>query len=76
MSDSKLHIRSLLKIIRDRTKTAYDTLPSGETLGEVANKEAIAQYSRKIKRKRERARESRSLKKMKNTENKKPKDPP
>jgi len=65
MTDSEIHIRTFLKIIRDKNKTAYDELPSGKTLGEVANEAAIYRYSRKIKLKRERARETRSLKKIK-----------
>jgi hypothetical protein len=63
MTQSEIHIRTFLKIIRDRSKTAYDELPSGRTLGEVANELAVTQYAKKIKRKRERAREARSQKK-------------
>ncbi len=62
MTQSDLHIRTILKMIRDCSKTAYDELPSGRTLGEVANELAITQYAKKITRKRERAREARSQK--------------
>ena len=62
MVDSELHVRSFLKIIRDRTKTAYDKLASGKTLGEEANKLAVGKYMRKVELKRERARETRSRK--------------
>jgi hypothetical protein len=60
MVDSELHVRSFLKILRDPTKTAYDELPSGKTLGEVANEMAVAKYTRKVELKRERARETRA----------------
>jgi hypothetical protein len=62
MTESEIHIRTILKMIRDCSKTAYDELPSGRTLGEVANELAVTQYAKKIKRKRERAREARSQK--------------
>ena len=52
-------LRCCLKIVRDPTKTAYDVLPTGETIGSFANKEAVDRYIRKIKSKRQRARESR-----------------
>lgn len=56
-------LRVSLKIVRDPTKTAYDVLPSGETIGAFANKHAVARYARKIENKRERAREIRKKKK-------------
>ena len=57
------NLRISLKIVRDPTKTAYDLLPSGETIGAFANKHALARYARKIENKRERAREIRKKKK-------------
>ena len=59
---SSANLRCFLKIVRDASKTAFDLLPSGETLGAFANKHAVARYSRKIENKRERARESRRFK--------------
>lgn len=58
------NLRSSLKIIRDPTKTAFDHLPTGETLGAFANRHAVDRYARKVKSKRDRARETR-LKKRK-----------
>lgn len=55
-------LREYLKIVRDPSKTAYDMLPSGETIGEFANRHAVERYARKIESKRERARESRRKK--------------
>lgn len=63
---SSANLRSSLKIIRDPAKTAFDMLPSGETLGAFANRHAIDRYARKVESKRERARETR-LKKRKLT---------
>lgn len=56
------HFRGLLKIVRDPDKNAFDTLPNGETIGGFANKYALERYSRKVESKRERARETRRLK--------------
>lgn len=67
-NDCKL--RSSLKIIRDPTKTAFDLLPTGETLGAFANRHAVDRYARKVKNKRDRARETR-LKKRKLDKSKK-----
>lgn len=58
------NLRTSLKIIRDPNRTAFDVLPSGETLGSFANRHAIDRYARKVESKRERARETR-LKKRK-----------
>jgi hypothetical protein len=55
-------LRLSLKIVRDPTKTAFDVLPSGETIGEFANRHAVERYTRKVENKRERARESRRKK--------------
>jgi hypothetical protein len=60
----KESLRHTLKIIRDSVKNAFDILPSGETLGAFANKQAVECYARKIERKRERARETRQKKKQ------------
>ena len=59
-------IRLFLKLVRDDTKTAYDTLPSGEEIGSFANKHAISVYTRITENKRLRARESRRKKKTDN----------
>lgn len=56
------NLRGSLKIIRDPTKTAFDILPTGESLGAFANKHAVDRYSRKVENKRERARETRKKK--------------
>lgn len=56
------HLRGSLKIVRDTSKTAYDSLPTGETIGEFANRYALQRYSRKVESKRERARETRKQK--------------
>lgn len=56
------NLRSSLKIIRDPAKTAFDMLPSGETIGAFANRHAIDRYARKVESKRERARETRMKK--------------
>lgn len=55
-------LRLTLKHIRDETKTPYDVMPNGQTLGQVANTLAMKQYTQKIKKKRERARQSRKAK--------------
>ena len=60
------NLRAALKIVRDPTKSAFDYLPTGETIGAFANRHAIARYSRKIENKRERARESRKRNKRRN----------
>ena len=56
------NIRTYLKIIRDSSKTAYDVLPSGESLGSFANRHAVERYIKKVENKRERARETRRKK--------------
>lgn len=56
------NLRSSLKIVRDPGKTAYDVLPTGETLGSFANRNAVERYARKVESKRERARETRRKK--------------
>jgi len=53
------NIRSMLKVIRDPSKTAYDLLPTGETIGAFANRHAVETYVRKNVIKREKAREIR-----------------
>jgi hypothetical protein len=59
---STAHLRCALKIVRDPTKNAYDHLSSGETIGNFANIYAVERYRRKVESKRERARETRKLK--------------
>lgn len=61
-ADADSNLRSSLKIVRDPSKTAYDFLPSGESLGAFANRHAVERYSRKVESKRERARETRRRK--------------
>lgn len=63
--EDQLHIRTFLKIVRDPSKTAYDELPSGRTIGSIANELAISRYKRKIERKRAQTRETRSRKRAK-----------
>lgn len=53
------NIRSLLKIVRDPSKTAYDLLPNGEMIGAFANKHAVESHIRKKQMKCEKAREVR-----------------
>ena len=62
MAVCSANLRTSLKIIRDPSKTAFDMLPSGETLGAFANRHAIDRYARKVESKRERARETRMKK--------------
>jgi hypothetical protein len=50
-------IRAYLKIVRDPSKTAYDTLPNGETIGSFANKRALYRYGNKNDMKRARAKQ-------------------
>jgi hypothetical protein len=54
-----LHLRSSLKIVRDPSRTAYDLLPTGETLGSFANRQAVDRYARKVEQKRHRAAQTR-----------------
>jgi len=61
-TDLTSNLRGSLKIVRDPSKTAYDFLPNGETLGAFANRHAVDRYSRKVESKRERARETRRRK--------------
>lgn len=56
------NLRTSLKIVRDPTKNAFDILPTGETIGAFANRQAIERYARKVESKRERARETRRQK--------------
>lgn len=62
MTAMSANLRSSLKVVRDPTKTAFDVLPTGETLGSFANRHAIDRYARKVEGKRERAREIRMKK--------------
>jgi len=62
MATMSANLRSSLKVVRDPTKTAFDVLPTGETLGSFANRHAIDRYARKVESKRERARETRMKK--------------
>lgn len=71
---STTNLRSYLKIIRDPSKTAYDLLPSGETIGSFANRHAVDRYARKVKSKRERARETRMKKRRVGTSKKSAKE--
>jgi hypothetical protein len=59
---STADLRCSLKTLRDPSKTAFDLLPSGETIGSFANRCAVERYTRKIESKRERARETRRRK--------------
>lgn len=60
--EDTLHIRSFLKLVRDPSRTAYDVLPSGKTIGQCANEIANARYLHKKALKCEHAREARSRK--------------
>lgn len=53
------NVRSLLKLVRDPSKTAFDLLPTGETLGSFANRHVVEAYVRQILMKRETAQRSR-----------------
>ena len=55
-------LRISLKWVRDPTKNAFDSLPSGESIGNFANRYAVERYTRKIETKRERAKECRRQK--------------
>ena len=61
----QVRLRQTLKIVRDPTKTAFDRLDSGETLGSFANFHAVERYKRKVESKRVRARVTRKLKRVK-----------
>lgn len=56
------NLRFALKIVRDPSKTAFDKLSSGDSLGTFANLYALRRYARKVEAKRDRARETRKLK--------------
>jgi hypothetical protein len=60
------NLRGYLKIVRDPTKTAFDILPDGQTIGEFANKQAVERYSKKIVNKRIRASKQRRRKREQN----------
>jgi hypothetical protein len=62
---TQVKLRQTLKVVRDPTKTAFDRLASGETLGSFANFHAVERYKRKVESKRVRARVNRSLKRGK-----------
>lgn len=55
-------IRRLLKIVRDSTKTAYDQLPNGKTIGAFAHDHAVSRYSSRLDSKRIQARQNRRRK--------------
>ena len=55
-------LRISLKLVRDPNKNAFDFLPSGETIGEFANRYAVERYTGKLETKREQAKESRRQK--------------
>lgn len=58
------YIRNALKMIRVENKTAYDSLPSGETVGAFSNRYALDKYTKKLIRKRDRMRITRRNKKI------------
>lgn len=58
--DTESNLRIQLKIVRDPSKTAWDMLPSGITVGEFANAHAVDSYIRKVDSKRMRARQKRA----------------
>ncbi len=60
------NLRGILKTVRDEKKTPYDCLPDGRTIGDIANELALRQYSQKILKKRERARQLRQRKRQMN----------
>jgi hypothetical protein len=60
------YIRHALKMIREEEKTAYDSLPSGETFGAFSNRYVLNKYIRKKINKREQARNTRRKKKKRN----------
>lgn len=66
------NVRALLKIVRDPSKTAYDLLPTGETVGSFANKHAVENYIHKNIVKRQNAKEFRKRKRITKIMNKKP----
>ncbi len=51
-----VQLRGCMKMVRDPSKTAFDLLPTGETIGSFANKYAVSRYSRNVESKRARAR--------------------
>lgn len=61
--EEQLHIRTLLKIVRDPTKTAYDELPNGKIIGDIANQYAVERYKSKNARKKIQTQETRKRKK-------------
>ena len=66
------NVRTNLKVIRDPSKTPYDTLPDGITsIGEYANYQAVRRYTKKVENKRIRAKEDRKRKKRANLVSKK-----
>lgn len=66
------NVRALLKIVRDPSKTAYDLLPNGETLGSFANRHAVENYIHKNNVKRQNAKEFRKRKRITKFLQKKP----
>lgn len=63
LMESSAHVRLIYKLVKDSSRTAYDVLPCGKTLGEYANMVAIARYQKKNWRKREQARAARANRK-------------
>lgn len=60
MSKDTDKLRTILKQIRDETKHPYELLSNSHTtVGEAANEQAVKQYTHKITRKRQRAKQSR-----------------
>jgi len=67
---SPVNVRSMLKIVRNERFTCFDQLPTGETVGAFANREAVRWYTRKLEGKRGKKRKlqnpaSRAVKKPK-----------
>jgi hypothetical protein len=57
-------IRNALQIVRDPNKTAYDRLPSGETIAAFANRYANERYKTKLESKRYRMKRKRQQKRI------------
>lgn len=67
MSDDE-NVRRFYRLVRDTSRTAYDVLPCGKTIGEFANEIALKKYVQTIKRKRIQATALRVRKRNKKTQ--------
>jgi hypothetical protein len=63
LSETSAQVRTIYKLVKDTSRTAYDVLPCGRTLGEYANVIAVDRYIKKNWRKRHQARAARASKK-------------